>query len=314
VNASTPAGAERSRPAVGDLLLLAVLSVVWGASYTFIRVGVATIPPLTLVAARTVLASLLLLVVLWQRGVSLPGEPLLWRRFLVQALLNSVVPWVVIAWAERSVSAGLATILNSTSPIQASLITVLVVRHEPVSRRRLFGVLLGLAGTVLVVGADALTSATLNILPELALVAAATCYAGAAVYGRTFRQLDPAVPATGSMLCGAVLLVPLSLTVDQPWRSVPSRSSIVALLALASLSTTLAFVIYFRLVRTLGSVATTAQAYLRVPVGVAIGALTLGEHVTLLGWIGLCCVVVGVAAMTASRPGLSPCRKPTADR
>ena len=105
-------------------------------------------------------------------------------------------------------------------------------------------------------------------------------------------------PAAGSLLCGAAILIPLSLVVDRPWTLAPSAGSMLALLVLAVFSTALAFVIYFRLVQTLGSVGTTAQAYLRVPIGVAVGVVFLGESLTATAWIGLACVVIGVAAMT----------------
>ena len=127
---------------------------------------------------------------------------------------------------------------------------------------------------------------------------ATVCYAGAAIFGRSFKGLDPMAPAAGSMLCGAAILIPLSLVVDRPWTLAPSTTSLLALLALAVFSTALAFAIYFRLLHTLGSVGTTAQAYLRVPIGVAIGVVFLGETLTATAWIGLVCVVVGVAAMT----------------
>ena len=105
-------------------------------------------------------------------------------------------------------------------------------------------------------------------------------------------------PAAGSLLCGAAILTPASLVMDRPWTLAPSTSSILALVGLAVFSTALAFVIYFRLIMTLGSVGTTAQAYLRVPIGVALGAVFLGETLTSTAWIGLGCVVIGVAAMT----------------
>ena len=100
------------------------------------------------------------------------------------------------------------------------------------------------------------------------------------------------------MICGAAILIPLSLVIDRPWTLAPSANSIVALLGLSIFSTALAFVIFFRLIHTLGTVGTTAQAYLRVPIGVAIGVLFLGETLASTAWIGMACVVVGVAAMT----------------
>ncbi|MCA8049753.1 EamA family transporter [Burkholderia arboris] len=110
--------------------------------------------------------------------------------------------------------------------------------------------------------------------------------------------MSPAAPAAGSLVVGALVLVPTSLVVDRPWTLHPSPQSLLALAALAIFSTALAFVIYFRLVQTLGSVGTTAQAYLRVPIGVGISMALLGESLTRSAWLGLGCVVAGVAAMT----------------
>jgi drug/metabolite transporter (DMT)-like permease len=292
-----------------EFALLALLATLWGASYTFIKLGVATIPPITLIAARTLIAGVLLLIIMGWRGLSLPRDAASWRCFLFQACLNGVVPFTLIAWAERSLDAGLATILNSTAPVFTFLLTFAITRHEPVGLRKLFGVLAGLAGICLIVGVQALGGIGEQFVAQIAVVVATICYAGAAIFSRGFKGLDPMAPAAGSLLCGAAILVPLSLVVDRPWTLAPSASSMLALLGLAVFSTALAFVIYFRLIQTLGSVGTTAQAYLRVPIGVALGVLFLGESLTPTAWIGLGCVVVGVAAMTipARAAAARPC-------
>ncbi len=288
----------RSTIPVLDLTLLIALSTLWGASYTFIRVGVTTIPPLTLIAARTLIAGSVLLLWMKFQGVTMPRGEAMWTRFFVQALLNSVVPFALIAWAERYVDASLATILNSTSPVFAFLGTWLISRHERITRRKLFGITAGLAGVCLVVGTSAFDGLGTQVIPQLAIVAATVCYAGAAIYGRSFKGLSPAVPAAGSLIAGALVLVPVSMAVDRPWTVHPSMHSLFALVALALFSTALALVIYFRLVQTLGSVGTTAQAYLRVPIGVLMGMGFLGESLSRSAWLGLACVVAGVVAMT----------------
>lgn len=287
----------RFNPAV-EYALLATLATLWGASYTFIKLGIATIPPVTLIAARTLIAGLLLLAILRMRGIRLPRDGATWNRFLFQACLNSVVPFTLIAWAEYSVDAGLAAILNSTTPIFAFLLTVAITRHEPVTWRKLFGVIAGMAGICLIVGLQALNGLGRELISQLAIIAATVSYAGAAIFGRNFKGLDPLVPAAGSLLCGTALLIPASIIIDQPWTLAPSTSSILALLGLSVFSTALAFAIYFRLIHTLGSVGTTAQAYLRVPIGVGIGVLFLGESLGSTAWIGFVCVFIGVVAMT----------------
>lgn len=281
-----------------DLCLLLLLSTLWGSSYTFIKIGVETIPPVTLIAARTLIAGSLLLVLLKARGLSLPRDRANWGRFLFQACLNSVFPFTLIAWAEQTTDAGLATILNSTSPIFTFLLTVLITRHEPVTGRKLFGVFAGLLGVCLIVGFEALAGLGHQAWAQIAIVVATISYAGAAIFGRNFRGMDPMLPAAGSMVCGAILLIPVSLIVDRPWTLTPSGSSLAALLGLSLFSTALAFVIYFRLLQTLGSVGTTAQAYIRVPIGIAIGVLFLGERLMPMAWLGLVCVLAGVIAMT----------------
>lgn len=290
-----------------ELTLLVALATLWGGSYTFIKLGVATIPPITLIAARTTIAGLLLLVIMRARGIKMPTDGPTWQRFAFQAVLNSVIPWTLIAWGERHVDAALATILNSAAPIFTFLLTAIVTHHETTTPRKLFGVIAGMAGILLIVGVDAFHDIGSGFVPEAAIVAATICYACAAIFGRSFKGLDPMAPAAGSLLAGAAALIPASLLLDQPWTLSPSLSSVLALLALAVFSTAAAFAIYFRLIQSLGSVGTTAQAYLRVPIGVAISVVFLGETLSRTAWIGLACVVLGVAAMTipARRPAVA---------
>ena len=240
----------------------------------------------------------ILVAVLRLRGLKLPSDRQTWARFLFQACLNSVVPFTLIAWAEQTTDAGVATILNSTSPIFAFLLTALITRHETVTSRKLLGVSAGLIGTCLIVGVEAFGGFGHELSAQLAIVAATICYAGAAIFGKNFQGLDPMMPAAGSLICGAAILIPTSFTIDHPWTLAPSASSVLALFALSVFSTALAFVIYFRLVQTLGSVGATAQAYLRAPIGVAIGVLFLGETLSSTAWLGLAGVVAGVIAMT----------------
>ncbi|QEL22597.1 EamA family transporter [Bosea sp. F3-2] len=289
-----------------ELALLLLLATLWGGSYTFIKIGVETIPPLTLIAARTLIAGLILLAVIRWRGLRIPRDATIWRRFLTQALLNSVVPFTLIAWAERSVDAGLASILNGTTPVFVFLISLVLMRGQRPDWRKGLGVAAGIAGVSLIVGVDAFSGLGHAVLPQLAIVAATVAYACAALFGRNFAGLDPLLPAAGSMLTGTALLIPAALIVDRPWMLAPSQDSILALLALSVFSTALAFAIYFRLIRTLGSVGTTAVSYLRVPIGVAIGIVFLGERLSSTAWTGLGLVVLGVVAMTLpERPDTS---------
>lgn len=289
-----------------NLALLVLLATLWGAAYTLVKIGVETIPTLTLIAARTLIAGGILLAIMRLRGITMPRDPAVWKRFMIQSCLNSVIPFTLIAYAQQHVGAGLATILGSNAPIFAFLLALLFVRHERPTLRQSFGVAAGLAGICLVVGVDALNGLGQDVIAQLALVLSAVLFGAAVLFGRNFNGLDPMVPAAGSLICGAVMLTPLSLIIDRPWTLTPSAASITALIALAVFSTALAFVIYFRLIQTLGPVGTTAQAYLRVPLGVGLGVVVLGETLSPTIWIGLVCVVAGIAAMTIPKRATPP--------
>ena len=160
----------------------------------------------------------------------MPTDAATWRRFLFQACLNSVIPWTMIAWGERTLDAGLATILNSTSPIFTFFLTLAVTRHEALTSRKLIGVVAGMAGICLIVGVQALSGLGEQLVAQIVTVLAAICYAGAAIFSRGFKGLDPMAPAAGSLLCGAAILIPISLVVERPWTLAPSTSSLLALL------------------------------------------------------------------------------------
>lgn len=281
-----------------SLLLIGTLALLWGASFALIKIAVETIPPFTVAAIRGLGGGLLLFAFMGRDGPALwrSGVPL--RTYFAQAMFNCVIPWTFVAWASRTIDSSLATVLNSLSPIFAFLLTWAITRHEAVSARKFYGVVLGLAGVFAIIGVDALSGLGTHTLAELACVAGSFSYAIAAIIGRRFDKLSPLVPAAGSTLMSAVILIPLALAIDRPWTLRPSAASMMAVAGMVVFSTGIAFIIYFKLIATIGSVATTSQAYLRIIVGVGIGVAFLGEKLTASLVIGVILVVAGVVAMT----------------
>ncbi len=282
-----------------EFCLLALLALFWGSSYLFIKVALEGLPPLTLIALRVSLAALILYLIARWRGHRLPGDPAIWRQFLVQCFFLCLGGWAVLAWGQQFIDSGLAGILNSTSPIFVFFITALWTRHEAVGGLRLTGALLGLAGVVLIIGVDALQGLGQQVAGQIAVLASAVLYAGSAIYGKRFSSLPNTITASGTLICASLVLIPLSLLIDRPWTLSPSATSIAAALALSVVSSCLALLLYFRLINTLGSMGTASQSYLRVGVSVLLGMVVLGEQV---GWtvaLGLVAVVAGVIAINA---------------
>ncbi len=253
-----------------------------------------SIPPVTLIAARVGLATLLLLLVVAAQGHRLPRSPRLWGALLWQSFLNSIGAWLLVAWGQQYVESGLAGVLNSTSPIFVFFITLLITRHETINARRLAGALLGIAGVVLIIGVDALSGLGQQVIAQLAVLFSALLYAFGAIYGKRFGGLPPSVTAACTLIWASVILVPASLLLEQPWTLRPPTDALLAAAALSVFSTAGALLIYFRLVRTLGSIGVTSQSYLRSGIAVLLGILVLGESFSLPIAFGLAAAVAGV--------------------
>jgi drug/metabolite transporter (DMT)-like permease len=280
-----------------EIALLVMLSVLWGASFTLIKVAVETIPPATVVAIRVALAAAILVAVARWQGQAMPDDRAAWRDYFVQGLLQSALPFTLISWGEVAIASGLAGVLNATPPIFVFLITWLTTRHDPPDRQKILGVAVGFIGVVAIIGPDALRGIAGAPLAQLAILGASLSYALAALWARRLRESPAVVTAAGTMICAAAVMAPLALVWDRPWTLAPSARSVAAALALAVLSTTLAMIIFFRLLRTLGALATTSGSYLRAGASVILGMLFLGEDLDASSVLGMALIVLGVAAV-----------------
>ncbi len=278
-----------------ELALLGLLALLWGSSYLFIKVAVRELPPLTLIAFRVSGAALFLIAVMAARRERLPRDKRTWGMLLVQAFVNAIAAWTLLAWGQQHVDAGLASVLNSTSPIFVFLFTTLITRHEAMSGRKLAGALIGLSGVCLIVGLDALEGLGVQVAGQLACLAGAMLYGVAAIYGKRFGHISATVAATGTMIWAAAVLVPAALIVDRPWTLQPGASAIAAAVALSIVCTGIALMLYFRIVRTIGSLGVASQAYLRAGIGVLLGIIVLGESITPSVALGLFAAILGVA-------------------
>lgn len=297
---STPDNASKG-PLLRELLLLGLLALLWGSSYLLISVALDGLPPFTLIALRVALAAAVLLAVVRWQGHRLPRDGTTWRLLFVQSLLNATAAWTLLAWGQQYVDSGLAGVLNSTSPVFVFFITLLVTRHEALSPLKLAGALLGVAGVALVIGIDALAGLGREVAAQLAVLLGAFLYGCAAINGKRFGQLPPTVTAAAVMLCATAVLLPAAVVVDRPWTLRPSALSLAAAAMLAVFCTALALLLYFRLVRTLGSMGVASQAYLRAGVSVILGILLLGESFRPAVGLGLVAVILGVAAINLPR-------------
>ena len=299
LSSTGPAPAARSLGAL-EWALLGGLSILWGGSFFFVEVAIATLPPLTLVALRVALAAAALHVVLVATGRRLPRDRTVWAAFFAMGLLNNAIPFSSIAWAQTHVASGLAAILNATTPLFTIVVAHVWTRDERLIPGRLGAVAIGFAGVVVMVGADALGGAGTHTFAQLAVLGAALAYACAGVFGRRFAALGvaPVAAAAGQLTASSVVLVPMALVADRPWAlAAPPLETWGAVLGLALASTALAYALYFRILATAGAT-NLLLVTLLIPVSaIALGTALLGERLAGHHGVGMALIGLGLAAI-----------------
>ena len=280
--------------------LLLFLSLLWGGSFFFNAIAVTALPPFTIVAVRVLLGSVFLTAVLRITGGRLPTDRRSWGAFAAMGLLNNVIPFSLIVWGQGHIPSGLASILNATTPLFTVIVAHYLTHDERMTPLRVGGIVAGFLGVVVMIGGDVLAEAGNHLLPEIAVLAASVSYAFSAIYARRFSQrgLAPLATAAGQITASAAMMVPIALVVDRPWLlPLPGPAVFGALIGLGALATCLAYIIYYRLLATAGSVNLMLVTLLIPVTAVLLGALFLGERLAANHFIGMAAIAVGLAAI-----------------
>ena len=283
-----------------DWGLLVLLSLLWGGSFLCVGIAVQELPVLTIIALRVSLAALVLWGIALFSGHQLPRGRKTWQAFLALGLLNNVIPFGLIVFGQQTIGAGLAAILNATTPLWTVLIAALFLADERFSKQKLFGVLLGLVGVIVMVGPDSLAGISRNLGAQLAVLGATLSYAFASVFGRRFAaaKISPLHTALGQVTASSFILVPLALMIDTPWASaLPSQATIFAILGLAVLSTAGGYLLFFNILERAGATNVSLVTLLILPSAIAMGMLFLEETLQGIHFIGLALIILGLLSL-----------------
>jgi len=264
-----------------DWSLLAVLSVLWGGSFFFNGAALRELPPLTLVFLRVAIGAAILLPLLRMQGIGLPRGMSGWKPFVVIGLLNNVIPFSLIVIGQTFIPSGLASILNATTPLFAVMVMA-TAGEEALQMRRVAGVALGLAGVIILRGwgVETRTGQGLGIL---------LCLGGAFSYGlaalaarRLLKDSAPLGTATFQLMASTVIMGIVAGAMEQPWRlPMPSVTTWLAVLGLAGLSTALAYIVFFQIIRRSGATNVMLVTLLIPVTAVFLGWLVLAEPISM---------------------------------
>ena len=285
-----------SRSSALPWFLFFALGVMWGSSYLFIKLGVETLEPFQLIAARLLIgaAILWLIVVVWARE-PLPRDRRTYGHLLVMSIVNIIVPFTLITWAEQSVDSALAAIINGAVPLFVILPAAILLPDEPITLNRLVGLPLGFLGVILLVVKD-LDVGGLNALGALALLGSSVAYAVGNVYARrNIRHLRPMVPALFQVTFAVVLGLALMLALEGPPSAAAfTPTAILSVAWLGVFGSSLAYLAYFRLLHEWGATRTALLAYLLPIVGIVLGIAVRNEQIDIRALVGTGLIMAGI--------------------
>ncbi|MCU0831588.1 MAG: DMT family transporter [Rhizobiaceae bacterium] len=273
--------------------MLVALGAIWGGSFFFARIAVAEIPPLMLVLLRVSIAALALHLWLMARGIRFLDHRADFRAFMLLGLVNNAIPFSLIFYGQTELGAGLAAILNATTPFWTALLANAVTTDEKLKRNIIAGIIIGIAGTVILLGPGLLADASRALWPKLALIGATFSYAVAVVFAKRFKLGNPAVTAAGQLTASTLWMVPVvALTGTFTLNASPPVWA--AVIALALVSTAFAYILYFAIIARAG--ATNASLVtLIVPVSaILLGVAFLGERLLIIDTAGMAIIGLGL--------------------
>lgn len=283
-----------------DWILLWTLSLLWGGSFLFNELALSGLPALTIVWGRVGLAALLLALVVRLSGQGMPPRAV-WPALAVMGVLNNIVPFTLFVVAQGQITGGLASVLNATTPLFTVLVAHVATSDERLTPVKAAGIALGFGGVLVMMAGEDLGGEGLAML---ACLGAALSYGLAGVWGRRFKVagVSPLQTAAGVVTCSAVLMTPVWLVMDRPWAlGWPGAVPVAAVVALAALSTALAYLIFFRILARAGATAISLVTFL-IPFSAAgLGWLVLGERLELRHFAGLALILGGLAVMERVR-------------
>jgi len=277
-----------------EWLLLFALALLWGGSFFFIELAIEGLRPFTIVLTRVGLAALTLLTVAMMQGETIPRSVKTWGGFVIMSIVSNVLPFSLITWGQTAIESGLASIMLATTPIFTVMLAHFFTADERLTLPRLIGVLLGVVGVTMLVGPSFLRGVGAQAMGQLAVLAAAASYGVSALVARKMSGSTPLVNSAGMLSCATLFMLPLALIIEKPWTASPGFVPLLGAVALALVSTALAYLLYFRLVARAGA-SNASLVTLLIPVtAVLLGAVFLDERLPLIAFGGMGVIFCGL--------------------
>ena len=283
---------------LAEWALLLALVAMWGSSFMFNKLSLASVAPATVVAARLTIGALTLVALLYARGLRLPRARRVWAAYALLGFLGNALPFFLITWGQQVIESALAGILMAVMPLATLVLAHFLVSGEHMTGRRIAAFALGFGGIVLLMEPAAVASVggtAIEVFAQLAVLCGALCYAANSVRARLLVKTDFTTAAAGTLLAAALMMLPIALFHDAPWNTRPSYASLASVAWLGVGPTAIATICYFRLISSAGPTFMSLVNYMSPAVAVFLGVTLLGEQPGVTAYAGLALILSGIA-------------------
>jgi drug/metabolite transporter (DMT)-like permease len=275
--------------------MLLALAFAWGGSFFLTEIMLLEMSPFQIVFHRVGIAALFMYAFIRFRGKTLPKSIKAWAVFAVMGLLNNAIPFSAIVYGQQYITAGLASILNSTTAFFGVIVSAMILSEEHITLPKLTGVTLGMIGVVVIIGVEALLQLSLSNIGQYLIIVSSISYALASVWGRLYvRGLGVAVTATGMLITSTFWMFVLSMVAEGFPIEILSLRSISAAFTLAILCTCVAYLLYFAILAEAGASNLMLVTIIIPAFALILDALFLGEWVSGMDMIGFAIIAIGL--------------------
>lgn len=283
-----------------DWLLLILLSILWGGSYFFVEIALTALPIFTIVFLRVFTAAILLLLFIFLSGRKLPKERKIWFTLFVMGILNNAIPFTMIVSGQQYINSGFASILIAATPFFTVTAAHFLTKDEKINISKITAVLFGILGVTVLIGFESLIWEANELKGIIFILIASLSYSTAGIWGKRFKSLDidPVATATGQLICSSILLLPVMLISDKPWNlPFPPLEVWGAIIGIALFSTSIAYIVYFKILANYGATNVLLVTFLIPIVAVVLGILFLSEEFKVQYLLGMLIIGIGLLAI-----------------
>ena len=281
------------QPKLIDYILLTVLSIIWASAFFNIKIATYSYGPMTIALLRVFFGAIPVILLCVFKKIRIEAFTKDWYWFAIIGLINLVVPFFLIAYGVKTVQSNLAAILMSTTPLSSTILGHFFIKKEKINFLKTIGVLIGFAGIVYLFSDNLLINES-NFGSALLILVGSTCYViGGVLTLKISRKKNENVTAS-ILIWATIILIPISLIFEKPWSLNPSLPSTISLIYLGVVSTGIAWLLRFRILKNNGLVFQSQVAYLIPIFGIILSYIFLKEIITPKVLIALLAVIIGI--------------------